>query len=221
MLVFFTNVSVMGIQFRYLVRYWQIAQCWPHTSPYSSFLVQFYQIEKKRYLVLFRLFLVLDGFEWFWIKSLHKNTQLMLESLNAPFLVLHFFYYTLMTFLIMLLSVLLILLSILSVNKASNLWQQLELGSKLESDLRDTVDWGRTWLIGFNAVKTQLVSFDWSNNTGAADVNMYGCVLEENSSVKRLRLSFSFKLDWSSYIISIAKTVCKSVFVTYLTLSSC
>ena len=27
-------------------------------------------------------------------------------------------------------------------NEASDLWQQLELASELESDLRDTVDWG-------------------------------------------------------------------------------
>ena len=28
-------------------------------------------------------------------------------------------------------------------DRASNLWQQLELASELESDLRDTVDWGK------------------------------------------------------------------------------
>ena len=32
-----------------------------------------------------------------------------------------------------------------------DLWQQLELASELQSDLRDTVDFGRKWLIGFNA----------------------------------------------------------------------
>ena len=41
-------------------------------------------------------------------------------------------------------------------NQASDLWQQLELASELESDLRDTVDWGRKWLVEFNAGKTQL-----------------------------------------------------------------
>ena len=49
--------------------------------------------------------------------------------------------------------------------QASDLWQQLELASELESDLRDTVDWGRKWLVDFNAGKTQLVSFDRSKNT--------------------------------------------------------
>ena len=47
-------------------------------------------------------------------------------------------------------------------NQASDLWQQLELASELESDLRDTVDLGRKWLVDFNAEKTQLVSFDQS-----------------------------------------------------------
>ena len=49
-------------------------------------------------------------------------------------------------------------------DQASDLWQQLELASDFESDLRDTVDWGKKWLADFNVGKTQLVSFDWSNN---------------------------------------------------------
>ena len=42
------------------------------------------------------------------------------------------------------------------------------------------MDWGRKWLVDFNAEKIQLVSFDQSNNTGAIDVKMDGSVLEEN-----------------------------------------
>ena len=72
-----------------------------------------------RYLALFLLFLVMGSFEWFWMESLHKNIQLMLKFLEAPFLVLHFSYYTLVTFLMMLsgilLSMLMVLLSTLSV----------------------------------------------------------------------------------------------------------
>ena len=86
MLVFFTNLSLIEFQ--------------------------------VRYLALFLLFSVVDGFEWFWMESLHKNIRLLLEFLKAPFLVLHFSCYTLMTFLtmlsVMLLSMLMILLSILS-----------------------------------------------------------------------------------------------------------
>ena len=55
--------------------------------------------------------------------------------------------------------------------------QQLELASELESDLQGTVDWGRKWLVDFNAGKTQLVLFDRSNNTGAIYVKIDGSVL--------------------------------------------
>ena len=72
-----------------------------------------------RSLASFHLFSVVDGFEWFWIGSRDKNIQLILEFFKALFLVLHFSYYTLMTFpvmiSVMLLSMLMILLSALSV----------------------------------------------------------------------------------------------------------
>ena len=68
------------------------------------------------------------------------------------------------------------------------------------------MDLGRKWLVDFTAEKTQLVLFDQSNNTGAIDVKNYVSALEENSSFKMLGLTFSFKLDCGSNIISIAKT---------------
>ena len=43
-------------------------------------------------------------------------------------------------------------------DRASDLWQQLEMASELESDLRDTVGWGKKWLVD---------SFQcWKNSTG-------------------------------------------------------
>ena len=96
-------------------------------------------------------------------------------------------------------------------DRASDLWQQLELASELESDLQDTVDWGKKWLVDFNAGKTQLVSFDWSNNNGSIDVKIGGSILQEKFSFKILGLTFSSKLDWGSYIISIAKTASKKI----------
>ena len=122
-----------------------------------------------------------------------------------------------MTFLMMSsvisLSMLMILLS-----QAADLWQQLELASELESDLRDTVDWGRKWLVDFNAGKTQLVLFDRSNSTGAIDLKIDGSALEGKSSFKMLRLTFSSKLDWGSYIISIAKTTSKKIGILILSM---
>ena len=38
-------------------------------------------------------------------------------------------------------------------DQALDLWQQLELTSELESDLQNTVDWGRKWLFNFNTGK--------------------------------------------------------------------
>ena len=64
-------------------------------------------------------------------------------------------------------------------DQASDLWQQLELASELESDLWDTVDWGRKWLIDFNAGKIQLVLVDQSNNTSAIDVKIDRSVYEQ------------------------------------------
>ena len=152
MLVFFTNLSLIEFQ--------------------------------VRYLALFLLFSVIDDFEWFWMESLHKNIQLMLEFLKAPFLVLHFSCYTLMIFLTMLSVIFAIYADDTTLyfkcDQASDLWQQLELGSELESDLRDTVDWGKKWLVDFSAGKTQLDSFDWSNNNGSIDVEVDGSVLDEN-----------------------------------------
>ena len=60
------------------------------------------------------------------------------------------------------------------------------------------MDWGRKWFIDFNAGKTQLVSFDQSNNTGAIDVKMDGSVLEEKSYFKMLGLTLFSKFNWGS-----------------------
>ena len=80
---------------------------------------------------------------------------------------------------VILLFMLMILLSILKCHQAPDLCQQLELTSELESNLRDTVDWGKKWLVDFIAGTTQLVSFDQSNDNGSIDVKMDGSLLEE------------------------------------------
>ena len=125
MLVFFTNLSLMEFQ--------------------------------VRYLALFLLFSVIDNFEWFWIESLHKNIQLMLEFLQAQFLVLHFSCYIFLTFLTMrlsaiLLSMLMILLSILSVIR------DLICGNKLN------------WLLNLNLIYETL----WTGVRSASLISMLG-----------------------------------------------
>ena len=139
----------------------------------------------------------------------------MLEFLKATFFFLHFF----LIYINDLVNDVICNISIYAddttfyskYNQTSDLWQQLELASELESDLRGTVDQGRKWLVDFNTGKTQLVSFVWSNNTGTINVKMDGSALEGKSSFKMLGLSFSSKLDWVSYILSIAKTASKKM----------
>ena len=46
-----------------------------------------------------------------------------------------------------------------------------------------------------------------------------GSVLEEKSSFKMLELTFSSKLDWGSYIISIAKTASKKIGALFYEIS--
>ena len=76
---------------------------------------------------------------------------------------------------------------------ASDLWQQLEFASELISDLRDTVDRGREWLVDFNAGITQLVSFD-----------------------QKILTRKWIGLDWDFYIISIAKTASKKIKLKFM-----
>ena len=62
--------------------------------------------------------------------------------------------------------------------------------------------------------KLWLVLFGWSKNTGAIDVKMDWSVLEGKSSFKMLGLTFSSKLDWCSYIISIGALIQSMAFLS-------
>ena len=109
------------------------------------------------YLVIFHLFSIIEVFEWYFMGSLHKNIQLMLEFLKALFLVLQFLLY------IIDLPDNVCEIAIYADDTtvryyASDLRQRLKLASELESDLRNTGDRGRKCLIDFNNGKTQLVS---------------------------------------------------------------
>ena len=56
------------------------------------------------------------------------------------------------------------------------------------------MDWDRKWLVDFTAGKTQLVSLERSNNTGAIDVKMDRSVFEKKSYRKMLEMISL--LDW-------------------------
>ena len=83
------------------------------------------------------------------------------------------------------------------------------------------------WLLNLNLYKTlwtgvrngllisMLRKLNWfhltSLMTGSINLKIDGSILEEKSSFKMLGLTFSSKLDWGSYIISIAKTASKKI----------
>ena len=85
-----------------------------------------------RYLALFLLFAVIDGFKWFWMENLHMNIQLMLFLLYINDLpdnvICDIAIYADDTTLYC------------KCDQVSDLWQHLEVASELESDLLDTVD---------------------------------------------------------------------------------
>ena len=92
------------------------------------------------------------------MRNVHKNIQLLLEFLKAPFLALYFLLYIndLPDDVICNIAIYVDDTTLyFKCDQSSNLWQQLELASELESDLQDTVEWSRKWLVDFNAGKTQ------------------------------------------------------------------
>ena len=68
---------------------------------------------QDRHLLLFCLSSTIYSFQWFWMGILQKNIQLMSVLFKAPFLVLDFSYYALITFLMMLSVILPTMLMIL------------------------------------------------------------------------------------------------------------
>ena len=98
-----------------------------------------------------------------------------------------------------------------SCKQAANQASQDRLASELDIDLNTIVEWGKSWLVTFNAGKTQLISLDRSRDPLNPPISMAGHALEERPSMKLLGISFTSKLDWGSYLIGLAKSVSKKV----------
>ena len=161
-----------------LLQLWHLI--YPRLLTGFGMLVYFTNLSVMEFQVTY-LALLLLFYKWFWMESHHRNIRSMLDVFKALFLVLHLSCYTLMTFMTMLSVILLSMLIILlyKCDQSSDLWQYLELTSELECDLKDTVDWGKKWLVDFNAGKTQLVLLHQSNNNDSTDVKMNGSVLSK------------------------------------------
>ena len=146
------------------------------------------------------------------MEGLHKYIQLMLEFLKAPFLVLHFSCYILMTFLMMvsviLLSMLMILLSIVSV--IGHLICDNNLNRLLNLNLIDKTLWTG---VRSGLLISMLGKLTWFHLTGPITMVLFmwkyrDLFLRKNH---HLGLTFSSKLDWGFYIFYIAKTASKKI----------
>ena len=106
------------------------------------------------------------------------------------------------------LSMLMILLSILSV--IGHLICRNNLNWLLNLNLIYETWWAR---VRSGLLISMLGKLSWFRFTGLITMVllMGGSILEEKSSFKMLGLTFSSKLDWGSYIISIAKTASKKI----------
>ena len=131
---------------------------------------------RVRYLALFRLFSLIDGFDWLWMESFLENIQLMQKFLKTfflqhindpPYVVIcstdicddDTTFYS-------------------KCDQTSNMCQ-LKIAPEVESDIWDTEGWGRKWLVDSNSEKIQLVFYDRSIKTGAIDVKMDGSILQK------------------------------------------
>ena len=88
-----------------------------------------------------------------------------------------------------------ILLSILSVNRHVICSNNLNWFLNLNLIYKTLWTGARSGLLISMMGKTQLISFDRSNNNGSIDVKMDESFYKEKSSFKMLGLTFSSKLD--------------------------
>ena len=82
-----------------------------------------------------------------------------------------------------------------------------QMAKSLEHDLSSVVEWGKRWLVTFNASKTQLLSVNRYKARLNEPISMSDSILPESSEFRLLGLNFSDELSWNDYIKRIAKKV--------------
>ena len=94
-------------------------------------------------------------------------------------------------------------------------FSMLDQARCLESDLHDIVEWGKKWLVTFNAGKTKLLSVSKCHKATPFSIPMNGKDLPENNSFRLLGLTFSNSLTWNEYVEAIAKSAAQKVGSLY------
>ena len=87
------------------------------------------------------------------------------------------------------------------------------LANNLSEDLSRIVQWGKRWLISFNALKTKLVSFKRHQNApDLPSISMDGVDLQESSCQdKLLGLKFASDFKCNAYVACVAKEAARMV----------
>ena len=97
--------------------------------------------------------------------------------------------------------------------RTSKIQDEESLAADLSSDLENIQNWGKEWLVTFNASKTKLLSFHHHRNPpNLSPVEMSETTLSESSCFDRLLgLKITPDLKWNEYIREVAKVAGKMV----------
>ena len=112
-----------------------------------------------KYLALFCIFSEIKSFSWFWMETLNKNIQMILEFLEASLLIIHFSYYTFMAFLM---KQSLILLYLLVMPTTLSVIRHLICCIKQNWSLNYNMIYETLWTeVGCGFLTSKLEKFSW------------------------------------------------------------
>ena len=97
------------------------------------------------------------------------------------------------------------------LGKTNDVSDKVEMTANLEDELRTVVEWGKKWLVLFNASKTKLLSISSFRTPFLPSVLMNDSELTESAQIRLLGLTFRNNVSWNPYIESIAKSAAMKV----------
>lgn len=97
------------------------------------------------------------------------------------------------------------------LNSKSGIIDKTKLAASLEKDLQPVVDWGRKWLVNFNASKMKLLSFTHHREPSLPPIPMADAQLHESAPLYLLGLTLSTDMRGNKYIDSIGSSTTRKV----------